>query len=137
MPENFEAVNSQICKVDMDHGLVMGFAIVCHHEGEPYYDLQKDHIPEESMLNAAVEFMSGERVVGDMHQEKEGGKVVFAWPMTKDIAKSFGFEEPKTTGLMIAIKPESQKMLEKFKSGEYTGFSIGGRRIKDEEVNDD
>lgn len=124
---------NRILKVDESLGLVMGYAIISKQKGEDYFDLHGDHIPEESMLKAAVEFMSGDRIVGDMHQTVEGGSVVFAWPMTTEIAKAFGLET-ETTGLMIAIKPESQKTLEKFRSGEYNGFSIGGTRIIDEEL---
>lgn len=135
LDKNFTASN-QILKVDDSLGLVMGYAIISKQKGEEYYDLHGDHIPEESMLKAAVEFMSGDRIVGDMHREVEGGTVVFAWPMTAEIAKAFNIETD-TTGLMIAIKPENQKTLEKFKSGEYNGFSIGGTRVIDEEVDDE
>lgn len=127
---------SNILKVDETLGLVMGYAIICKEDGKEYFDLQGDHIPEDSMLKAAVDFMAGDRVVGDMHKEEEGGQVVFAWPMTAEVAQSFGIIT-KTTGLMIAIKPKNQKTLEKFKSGEYNGFSIGGQRGEDEEVEDE
>ena len=53
--------------------------------------------------------------------------------MTSEIAKAFGIIT-KNTGLMIGIKPADQKTLEKFKNGTYTGFSIGGRRGIDEDV---
>ena len=56
----------------------------------------------------------------------------FPWPMTEDIAKAFGIETEKT-GLMIAIKPD-EAMLAKFRDGTLTGFSIGGRRIEDEDI---
>ena len=126
---------SKIIKVDTKLGLVMGWAIVCKIKGKEYFDSQGDHIPEASMLKASLNFMKGARTLGDMHKEAEGGTVVFAWPMTKEVAKSFDIKTD-TTGLMIAIKPENKEMLAKFESGEYTGFSIGGRRIKDEEVDD-
>ena len=128
--------NSKIIKVDKKLGLVMGWAIVSKIEGKEYFDLQGDHIPEDSMLEASLKFMKGARILGDMHEKAEGGTVVFAWPMTGEIAKSFGIKTD-TTGLMIAIKPESKEMLAKFESGEYTGFSIGGKRVEDEEIVDD
>lgn len=127
--------DNKILKVDENLGLVLGYAIISKQDGEDYYDLQGDHIPEDAMLKAAVDFMQSARVVGDMHREDEGGTVVFAWPMTSEIAKSFGIKT-ETTGLMIGIKPKNQKTLEKFRSGEYNGFSIGGIRITDEEVED-
>lgn len=135
MEKNFD-YRATVCKVDESLGLVMGYAIISKQNGEDYYDLQGDHIPEDAMLKAAVDFMSGARTVGEMHETEEGGTVVFAWPLTTEIAKAFNLETD-TTGLMIAIKPKCHKTLEKFKDGTYNGFSIGGIRITDEEVEDE
>jgi hypothetical protein len=129
-------IYGEVTKVDDELGLVMGFAIVCNQDGEPYFDLQGDHIPEDTMLKAALDFMQHSRVVKEMHAGEKAGNVVFAWPLTKDIAKAMGLKT-KTTGLMIAIKPSDDEMFEKFKTGDYTGFSIGGIRLKDEEVEDE
>lgn len=135
MKKKFE-YKSNVLKVDESLGLVFGFAITCKQDGEDIYDLQNDHIPEDAMLKASLDFMQGQRTVGDMHESEEGGQVVFAFPMTTEIAKSLGIVT-KTTGLLIAIKPGSQKTLEKFKDGTYNGFSIGGERITDEEVDNE
>ena len=124
-------ITTKVCKVDDSLGLVMGFAIVCKQDGEDYFDVQGDHIPEDAMLSAAVDFMQNSRVAKEMHAGDSKGSVLFAFPLTSKIAKSFGIET-KTTGLMIAMKPDNADMLAKFKSGELTGFSIGGRRITDE-----
>jgi len=126
----------EVVKVDEELGLVMGFAIVCKIDGEDYFDLQGDHIPEDTMLKSAFDFMQHSRVVKEMHKGDEVGTVVFAWPLSTDIAKAMGLKTKKT-GLMIAIRPSDDDMLEKFKKGKYTGFSIGGRRLEDEEVEED
>lgn len=126
------AVGTSIVKVDTSHGLVLGWAIVCKRDGEDYYDLQGDFIPEAAMLDAAVDFMQNGAVAKEMHAGDPVGSVVFAFPMTSDIAKSYGIET-KQTGLLIAMKP-TPDVLAKFSDGTYTGFSIGGRRIEDEEV---
>lgn len=125
-------IRAEVAKVDDSLGLVMGFAIVCNEDGEPYFDLQGDHVPEESMLKAALEFMENSQVAKEMHRGEQAGTVVFAWPMTDEIAKSFDMLT-RRTGLMIAIKPD-EGMLKRFQLGELTGFSIGGLRIDDEEV---
>lgn len=134
--ENF-TIGTEVCKVDESLGLVLGWAIVCKKDGEQYFDLQGDHIPEQSMLEAATDFMLNSRMAKDMHRPdgQLPGSIVFAFPMTSEVAKSFGIET-STTGLMIAMKPDNKEILDKFASGEYTGFSIGGRRIPefDEEV---
>ena len=123
---------TELTKFDEDLGLVMGYIIICKQDGEDYFDLHDDHIPEQAMLKAAVDFMENSRTAKEMHSGDKRGTIIFAWPMTTDIAKAFGIETP-TTGLMIAMKPDDD-MLEKFKSGELTGFSIGGFRGIDEEV---
>ena len=133
--ERFQ-VTSDICKVDDNLGLVFGWAIVCKQNGIDYFDTQGDHIPESAMLEAATDFMLHSRVARDMHKADEEplpGSIVFAFPMTTDVAKAFNFPTEQT-GLLIAMKPEDPEVLAKFQSGEYTGFSIGGRRIVDQEV---
>ena len=122
-----------ILKVDTSLGLVFGWAIISTISGVDYFDKQNEHIPDESMLEAATEFMIGDRTQGEMHiHDDDGivkrGQIVFAWPMTKEIAEAFDIETDQT-GLMIAAKPDDPKTLEKFADGTYTGFSIGGRRI--------
>lgn len=127
------AASGDLAKVDESLGLVFGFAIVCKVDGEDYYDVQGDFIPEDAMLAASCEFMQGARVAKEMHAGEAKGTVVFAFPMTTDIAKALGITTPKT-GLLIAMKPDSEDILAKFRDGTYTGFSIGGSRIKDEIV---
>lgn len=130
--ETFVATSAEVCKVDEELGLVFGFAIVCKVDGEDYFDVQDDHIPESSMLKASTDFMLHSRMAKEMHQGGEAGTVVFAFPLTTDIAKALGIATKKT-GLIVAMKPDAE-MLGKFKRGELTGFSIGGRRGEDEEV---
>lgn len=130
-----DGVVARVVKVDEGHGLVLGYAIVCKTGGEDYFDLQGDHIPEDAMLGAAVAFMLKGGAAKEMHVGGVAGKILFAWPLTTDIAKAFGIDTP-TTGLMIAMKPDDPAVLAKFRDGTYTGFSIGGSRVKDEEVSD-
>ncbi len=128
----------QFIKVDESLGLALGFAIVCMEKGEPFVDLQGDFIPEDAMVEAAMDFMQNSRVSGDMHAKDanrdpvQDGQVVFAFPLTTDIAKSLGITTERT-GLLVALKP-SPEVLEKFKDGTYKGFSIGGHYIENEEV---
>jgi hypothetical protein len=136
-----EITDVQLLKVDASLGLVFGWAIICKRNGQDYYDLNRDgsgesvpeHIPEMTMLNAATDFMENSRLVKEMHVGGGKGTVLFAFPMTTDIAKAMNIST-RTTGLMIAMKPSSPEMLAKFVSGELTGFSIGGRKVEIEEV---
>ena len=136
-PEKFETA-AKVCKVDDELGIVFGWAIICKQDGQDYFDAQNDHIPEDAMLKAAAEFMPI-AAAGEMHEYDDGGLAVvkgsipFAWPLTTEIAKAMGIET-KQTGFMIGMKPDDRAMLEKFRDGTYSGFSIGGERIKDEVV---
>lgn len=114
-----------VCKVDAKHGIVFGWAIVCKQDGADYFDLQEEHVPEDVMLEAAADFSKGARDAKDMHEGRVHGQVLFAFPMTADVAKALGIQTSKT-GLLIGMKP-SAEVLAKFQSGEYSGFSIGGR----------
>lgn len=121
-----------------EHGLVFGFAVVSKVNGEPYYDRQldenglpcADHIPEDAMLDASLDYMKRSRAAKEMHEGEVNGSVPFAIPLTSDIRKFI--IENDVTGLLIGMLP-APAALAKFKSGDYTGFSIGGNRIIDEE----
>ena len=126
-------VDVEVQKVDEDLGLVFGYAIVSKIDGKEYFDTQGDHIPEAAMLKASTEFMQGGRMAKDMHRGSQVGQVVFGFPVTEDIAKALDIEVKKT-GLLVGMKPADKRMLSKYASGEYTGFSIGGRRIAHTEV---
>ena len=120
---------AKVLRGDGEHGLVIGWAIVSKENGEPYYDLQGSYIPEEVMLAGAVDFAKGARPTKVMHDGEPVGQAVFLFPLTADIAKAFGFPSDKT-GLMVAMKPDSEAVLQKYESGEYRGFSIGGRMLE-------
>lgn len=122
-----------VLKVDDALGLVFGWAIVCKKDGKDYFDLQDDCIPEDAMLKATVDFVAAGSIAKEMHVGGAAGTVLFAFPMTTEIAKAFGVET-KTTGLMIAMKPDSADTLAKFRDGTFTGFSIGGQRVTDEDA---
>lgn len=117
--------NVKVAKVDRALGLVLGWAIICKVDGQPYFDLQDDHIPEDVMLKASAEFMENSRAAKAMHAGPDRGSILFAFPMTEEIAKVYGFDTKGKTGLMVAAKFDDE-VLAKFDSGEYTGFSIGG-----------
>lgn len=137
MSKSFETT-AEVLKVDEELGIVFGWGIVCTEKGERYFDLQGDHITEEAMLKATSDFMYELRAAGEMHaRDKDGnavhkGVIVHSMPLTAELAKSFGLTTKKT-GWLIGMKPDAD-MLEKFKDGTYKGFSIGGSRGQDEEV---
>lgn len=125
-------IKAEVAKIDEDLGLVFGYAIVSKVDGEPYFDSQGDHIPEDAMLKAATDFMVNSRVAKEMHHGEQVGAVVFAFPLTAEIAKALDIEARKT-GLLIAMRP-GPDVLAKYKSGEYQGFSIGGSYLVNEDA---
>lgn len=127
---------SDLLKVDDSLGLVFGYAIVCREKDaqgnwQDHYDTQGHHIPESVMLKAAADFAQQQEVnkaaSKDMHEGDVCQDVVMMLPLTEELAKSLGWAVDKT-GLVIALKP-TPEVLEMYKSGKRTGFSIGGRGV--------
>lgn len=133
-------------KVDDGMGVVFGWAIVSKINGEDYYDMNIDHegprkgervpehIPEDTVEKASLQFVDSGAVGNEMHEGPDVGTYPFVFPMTTAVYKSiFGTDAiPPKTGLLVGYRPPSN-VLAKFKTGEYTGFSIEGRRVSYEE----
>ncbi|MEJ2123660.1 MAG: XkdF-like putative serine protease domain-containing protein [Alphaproteobacteria bacterium] len=140
MSKNEKHIIAKVSSVSDELGIIFGWAIISKIKGEPYFDLQGDHIPEKTVLKAGAKFMAGDRLAADMHQWKDDtpvkiGNVIFAFPLTGEIAKAMSISTG-ISGLMVGMKVDDPAVLKKFKSGEYTGFSIGGYRLKDEDILD-
>lgn len=128
-----------VCKThgaNLGLGLVFGVGMVCKVRGadgsfEPYIDTQDDHIPDEEMLKASTQFMIKSRALKAMHEGVPVGEVVHSFPLTEEVAKVYGLQTDQTMW-MVAVKPANPADVEKFHSGEWTGFSIGGtgRRVE-------
>lgn len=113
-------------KVDDEHGIAFGWAIISTIDGQPYFDTQGDHIPMSAVIKAAERFMKNSRAGDEQHDERRAGDIPFALPVDASIAKSlFGVDMPME-GLVIGFKPYNKALLGKIKSGERRGFSIGG-----------
>lgn len=133
-------------QIDEELGLVFGWAIICTEDGQPYFDLNIDrnedgtiervpeNVPELAMMKAGLIFAEGPRPGNVMHKGPDVGSYPFLFPMTAAIAKSMNIIT-KRTGLMCGFKPPADIMA-KYKSGEFTGFSIEGNRVSYEEVVD-
>ena len=136
MPDKIE-IRTEILKVDDELGLVFGWGFICTEGGEDHHDTQEDNIPVGEMLKATADFMRDSRVMDANHQREQTGDVVFAMPMTKQIASAYNMDLPKNDdgrdveGFMMCVKPHSDEELQKFKNGTYTGFSLDGeaRRV--------
>lgn len=117
---------ARLAKVNDELGLAFFWAFTStNSDGTDHYDLHGDAI-DADFIKAAMDFMvDGAGAVDEMHDSKStDGRVVFAMPMTPEIASAYGITT-KQSGLMIAIKPTDDQ-LEKLKDGTYTGVSIAG-----------
>ena len=143
---------NNVLSVDSEHGLVFGYAIVSKtrddHDGEfeDYYDLNVDqdgvhkgkrvpeHITEDAMFKAAVEASeSGVQMAANVqHAGDDVGSYYFMLPVTEEMAKALDWKVKKT-GLVVGYHPGDDEVLQKFKDGTYTGFSIEGQRVEYEE----
>lgn len=132
---------NEVLSIDEEHGIVVGWAIVCTKDGQPYYDLNVDRdgplkgekVPEHITKSAVIKALIDAAEVGvmsgnEMHEGPETGHFVGMFFMDSDIAKALGMTTT-TEGLLVQYKPEPA-VLEKFKNGTYTGFSIEGARVE-------
>lgn len=132
--EDFPFVKSadtcKIAKVDKSRRLVFGWAQICTKAGKDYYDTDNQCFPEDVTLGDAesgwTAFMMKARAHKAMHKGENVGEVVFAFPAFDDVMKSLGFEPAHQTGIITGVYVSDDDTLEKFHKGEYTGFSIGG-----------
>lgn len=146
---------NETLSVDEGHGLVFGWAIVCKVWNETtgayedYFDLNVDqegihkgervpeNITEDAVIDAYVEVRKNDTSLpgNDMHVGPDSGVHYDLIPMTEEIAKGLGGKFSKT-GLICIYKPEPD-ILQKFKDGTYTGFSIEGGRIDFDEITEE
>lgn len=114
---------ARVAKINEELGLVFCWAFTSKAAGADYFDLHGDNI-DDDFVRVCAEFMEGARATDEMHDGEQDGRVIFGMPMTPEVAKIYGVTTD-TNGFMVALKP-SADVLEKFKSGEYTGVSIAG-----------
>ena len=129
-----KSFQGKFTSVDETEKIAYGWAIICKHNGEDYFDLQNHHISEEEMTKAAIKFAKSANRLGlENHRGTSKGRVHFMMPMSIDVAKSMGITTEKS-GLMIGWLVEDPTVLSKIQSGEHSGFSIGGDALSEEVV---
>ena len=107
---------------------VYGFLLVSQKQGQDYFDLHGDHVPDEVIEKIAAHIKNVPLL--SMHQYFDPlisgpvGHIESSFPLTKDLAESFGIQTD-TYGLIISAKVTNPVVLEAVRSGKYTGFSIG------------
>jgi cation transport regulator ChaB len=120
------SASADIAKVNDEKRLVSGWASVIEENGEPVVDLQGDVISEEEMEKAAHKFVSDYRASKAMHKGDSIGQVVDSIALTREQQNALGVDLGKV-GWYITVKVDDDEAWKKVKSGEFTGFSIGGK----------
>jgi hypothetical protein len=115
----------RVQKVDSGRRLVLGWAMVAVDKGKLYVDHDRTYIPQDVILDSAIDFMLNSRASDEMHREIKEGATLFCWPFLDGVSDDFALPADGTRGLAVGIQ-FSPAVFAKFQSGEYTGFSGGG-----------
>src|SRR5687767_5353467 len=59
-PCRYKKQGTQFFKVDEEHGIAFGWAIIATERGVPYFDTQGDHIPMDAVAKAAARYVPRE-----------------------------------------------------------------------------
>ena len=129
---NKSSENTKVIKVDDEQRIVWGWAYVSTQDGELLVDSQGDSIEPVEMEKMATDFMANSRSAKVMHKGDTVGQFVHSFPMTNEIMKAFDIHSDRE-GWIVGMRPHSDEVWKAYKSGEYTGFSIGGKAGEVEE----
>ena len=96
-------------------------------------DLQSDFMTAEDIEEAAHEYLSQSRVVGQMHEGPIDAAVVESYiaPADFDSEGQHGPQKVKKGSWIIGVKVNDPKEWAKVLEGEYNGFSVGGMGVRD------
>lgn len=122
--------------VDNDQRLVGGFAYVSRRDGELLHDTQGDSIEPEVLREAVHEFVKSGRHMGVMHTTDDDGKPVAGGEIVEMAVFSGDFRppgmDPSIDALWIVCKVSDEAVWRMVKGGMLSGFSIGGRGLREE-----
>lgn len=125
MTDQKARISCEVVKTDASRRLVFGYLLVCKVDGEDYRDLDGSTMPEDVMLDAALDWAKSVKPADVMHAGDDVGTHPFLFPMTTEIAKAYGIDAPSKTGLLVAQQVDAATF-ERFESGELKGFSVDG-----------
>jgi hypothetical protein len=124
---------TKVLKVDDEQRIVYGWASVVTEDGAPVVDSQGDVIEPIEMEKMANDFMLDVRTAKAMHAGDKIGEVIHSLPLTAELTKALGLQSD-LEGWIVGVKIHSDEVWESVKSGEFAGFSIGGKAASREEM---
>lgn len=119
----------QLCKLtkqDNDRKIVFGFFSVVEVDGVPVIDSQGDVITSEALEEAVYKYVMFSRMGDERHDEKVKAVLIESMVFTKEKQEALKIDLGYV-GWWGGFKVLDQEMWNKFKTGEYESFSIGGR----------
>ena len=124
---------TKVLKVDDEQRIVYGWASVVTEDGAPVVDSQGDVIEPIEMEKMANDFMLDVRTAKAMHAGDKIGEVIHSLPLTEALTKALGLQSDME-GWIVGVKIYSDEVWDSVKSGEFAGFSIGGKAASREEM---
>lgn len=115
MPE----MEAKILKADQDQQMAFGVVLA-----PDVFDLQGDTISAEEIEKTAHAYLKSSRVIGFRHSELAEADLIESYIARKDF--ELNGETVKTGSWVIGVHVRDPDTWQKIKSGEVTGFSIGG-----------
>lgn len=121
--------------LDEDLRLVGGYAYVSKAGGVLLHDTQGDAIDAEVLREAVHEFIKGGRTMGVMHTRGPDGEAIPGGEVVEMAVFAGDFRPPGMArdidALWIVTKVNDDAIWRMVKSGDFRGFSIGGRGVKE------
>lgn len=124
-------LSAEVKKLDEEQRVVWGWASVIEEGGQVVIDKQGDVIDEAELVAAAHGFMRDARLAKAMHDGDGIGEVVESVVLTKGLQQALGIDLGKV-GWLIGMHVADDAAWQSFRSGEFTGFSIGGSAVREE-----
>jgi hypothetical protein len=130
-------IEGKIAKLDSAKKLIFGWASVTVKSGETVTDLQEDIMDDSWELEKmAYRYVLHSRDGGVMHQERGVARLVESMVFTPEKLEKLGLPaDSMPTGWWVGYRVDDADVWARAERGEFTGFSIGGRGIR-QKVND-
>jgi hypothetical protein len=115
-----------IIKSEPEQQQIFGWASVAEMNGQLVVDKQDDIILPEDLEKAAYDFVLYCRSQGDMHEQKDVGRLIESMMFTKQKQEILGIDLGMQ-GWWVGFKVDNADVWKSIKAGNRPEFSIGGR----------
>lgn len=126
--------NISIFKADNEKRIVYGVVLAPNE-----VDLQGDWMTLDEIEKAAHFYMMNSRTIGKNHEKQTVAVPVESYlaPIDFESDGQYGGQEVKKGSWILGVKVQNDEDWEKIKSGEFTGFSVGGLGVRSDSAGPD